>query len=232
VLKSWSLGYQAFVSVPYGGAWSNVVSSTQDATPPQIVAKPWSASGPTAVISGTASDAVSGLASVTINGTAAALPANWSGAVNGLVEGANTATIIASDQAVPPNTTTVTTTVYRIVDPHADADGNGHSALLEHAMAIPSGTAAHALMPAASVQSDAGGKWLTMSYRRRVPHGGLVYTIETSDDLVTWDSTQAAVTETSATPSGDGVTEIVSVRITPAAGTVPRRFARLRVTIE
>lgn len=232
VLKSWSLAYQTHVSAPYGGAWSNVVTSTQDATPPQIVAKPWSASGPTAIISGTASDAVSGLASVTIDGTAATSPATWSGSVNGLVEGANTATIIASDSAMPPNTTTVTTTVYRIVNPHADADGNGHSALLEHALAIPSGTAAHALMPATAMQSDAGGKWLTMSYRRRVPHGGLVYTIQTSDDLVTWDSTQAAVTETGAVASGDGVTEIVSVRIAPAAGTIPRRFARLRVTIE
>ncbi len=218
------------------GAWSPVVSSTQDASPPVISAPSLTTISAGGTLSGTAMDAVSGVASVQVNGgPASSLDAfaNWTGALAGLVDGANSISVTASDNAQPPNISNVTTVVYRIASPAADSNNDGVNSLMEHALGLPAGSAdARARLPVAHVETDGvtGQKFFCFEYRRRIQRGGLSYVVETSGNLAGWDDMGADVVEQSVVPAGDGVTEKVTVRITPAMSLGGRKFVRLRVS--
>ena len=82
---------------------------------------------------------------------------------------------------------------------------------------------------ASSVQSSGGQPHLTLDYHRRLVRPGYNYVIETSEDLLTWTSTAGDVQEVSTTPAGDAIHEIVRIRITPAIGSVARKFVRIRL---
>jgi hypothetical protein len=82
---------------------------------------------------------------------------------------------------------------------------------------------------ASSVQSSGGQPHLTLDYHRRLVRPGYNYVIETSEDLLTWTSTAGDVQEVSTTPVGDAIHEIVRIRITPAIGSVARKFVRIRL---
>lgn len=235
-LRDWAVGYQLSPSSPAYGPWSNTVSSTQDATPPMLSIPELTTTGASATLTGTAMDATSGVSTVTVAGNAANTAnafANWSRGLTGLVDGTNSFTVSASDNAVPANTTSVTAMVYRIASPTGDGNGDGISSLLEHALGIPAAAAnPRAMLPAATVQTDGGTgeKFLTLQFRRRIQRAGLTYTVETSTNLSTWDNTGASVQQVSAVPTGDGVTETVTVRVTPAMSTAGKKFVRLGVT--
>ncbi len=220
------------------GSWLPPVASTQDATPPVIAASHLTTSAASAALAGTASDAASGIATVLVAGNAASTSdqfASWTSPLSGLSNGPNSITVSASDQAVPPNTATVTAMVFRIADPASDTDGNGLSDLLEHALVIPAGDPnGRSMLPIASMQTDSGTgqRFLTLEYRRRIQRAGLVYTVETSHDLAGWASAGGDVMELSVTPVGDGVTETVRVRITPAVDSTACKFVRLNVTVQ
>jgi hypothetical protein len=237
-LLDWSLNYPMADGTPPTSPWSNTVSSTQDATPPVLNVPQFTTTATTATLSGTASDATSGVASVTAAGNAVTTSnafAQWSRGLTGLVDGANSITVVAADNAVPPNTTSVITTVYRIATPASDPDGNGISALLEHALGIPTGAStARDLLPFAYPETDtlSGDRFLHLDYRRLIQRAGLTYTVETSVDLITWDDSGASVIEESVTPVGDGTSEKVVVRITPSFSLGGAKFVRLRVTIQ
>ncbi|MGV3664389.1 MAG: M36 family metallopeptidase [Prosthecobacter sp.] len=234
-LRDWAVGYQMSPAGPASGPWSNTVSSTQDASPPVLTVPELTTGGTSATLAGTAMDATSGVATVTVNGNAATTAtafANWTRGLAGLTDGANSFTVSASDNAVPANTTSVTAMVYRIASPTGDGDGNGISSLLEHALGIPAAAAnPRSMLPAATVQTDGGTgeKFLTLQFRRRIQHAGLTYTVETSTNLTTWDNTGASVQEMSAVPTGDGMTEMVTVRVTPGMSTAGKKFVRLSV---
>mgnify|MGYP002858231704 CR=1 FL=1 len=235
-LFDWSLTYpMADGTVPLS-PWSNTVSSTQDATPPVLGIPELTTGGASATLAGTATDAISGVATVTVNGSAASTAnafASWTRGLTGLSNGSNSFTVSTSDNAVPANTTSLTAVVYRIANPTGDGDGNGISSLLEHALGIPAAAAnPRAMLPAATVQTDGGTgeKFLTLQFRRRLQRNGLTYTVETSTNLTTWDNTGASVQEMSAVPTGDGVTETVTVRVTPNMSTAGKKFVRLSVT--
>ena len=82
---------------------------------------------------------------------------------------------------------------------------------------------------APSVQPSGGQQYFTLDYHRRLIRPGYSYVIETSEDLLTWTSTAGDVQEISASPAGDAIHEIVRIRITPAIGTVPRKFVRVKL---
>jgi hypothetical protein len=142
---------------------------------------------------------------------------------------------MATDNAVPPNTSTLSTTIYRIATPDADPAQNGLTDLLKHAYGIPAdATNPFALLPIVSAQKDesSGKHYLTLDYRRRIQRKGLTYDIQTSSNLTTWIASQGDVTEQSVTPTGDGITEVVRLRITPAMTDVEAKFIRMRVKID
>ncbi|WP_395741241.1 M36 family metallopeptidase [Prosthecobacter sp.] len=236
-LNDWSVDYTVAPGQTVPSVWSNTVSSVQDASPPDVTALVTTVSGTTGTLRGTAFDPASGVSSVTVNGTPATTSNSysaWAAALSGLQEGANTVTITATDSVTPANTSTITTTVYQITSPTQDSNNNGVSNLMEHALGIPAGTAnPRSMLPAATLQTDGttGDKYLTMQFRRRIQRTGLSYTVETSSNLATWDNTGASVQVMSSTPTGDGVTENVTIRVTPAMSpSNPSKFVRLTVT--
>ncbi len=222
--------------------WSPSVSSTQDSQPPQISLDPAGdvfTAQAAITLHGVTSDATSGVASVTVNGLAASTGnafAEWTKAIAFLQPGANAVAITASDNAVPANTTTMLCTVQRIATPSADGDGDGVSDLLETAFHLNPAARDASGLPVVSVQTDGGDgkKYLTLQYRRRIQHGGLRYIVETSTALAagTWSATGTDVQERGAAPTGDGVTELVTLRVIPPTDSVLRKFVRVRVEID
>jgi hypothetical protein len=217
--------------------WSAAISSTQDASAPVLTIPDVTTANANATLTGTATDATSGVSSVTVAGSAATTAnayANWTRNVTGLADGNNSITVTAADNAVPPNTASVSAIVYRITTPTGDPNNNGINSLVEHALGIPAGAPnAHSMLPAATVQTEAGtgAKYLSMQFRRRIQRSGLAYTVETSTNLTSWDDTGASVQEMSVTPTGDGVTENVTVRVTPAmSASNTKGYVRLRIT--
>ncbi|WP_294231469.1 M36 family metallopeptidase [Prosthecobacter sp.] len=223
-------------ALPWTSDWFPPISSTQDASPPALSVPDLTTTTASTTLTGTATDATSGIANVTVAGSAANTSdsfASWSSALSGLGDGSNSITVIASDNAVPPNTTTMTAMVYRIASPGTDVNQDGINALLEHALGIPGGAAnPRSMLPAAVTETDSGSgeKYLCMQFRRRIQRAGLSYIVETSSNLSTWDDTGANVIEKSVVPTGDGITETVTVRVTPAMNLGGAKFVRLRVT--
>ncbi len=228
--------------VAWTSGWSNVVSSTQDASPPVIITNPadekYTAQADTE-IGGTAADATSGLALVTVDGAAASTSdgfANWTKMVLGLAPGSNTVTVEAADNAVPPNTASVSYHIFRIEDATGQTNADGVPDLLNHALHLDAPGVGRDGLPAAVMQHDDGDDktYLTLQYRRRIHRAGFRYIVETSSTLAAdgWDDTGASVEEVDVTPNADGVTETCTVRITPAIGDADARFVRLRVEVD
>ncbi|MCB1226114.1 MAG: hypothetical protein KDK99_09920, partial [Verrucomicrobiales bacterium] len=123
VLQEWSVKYEVMPDQPSKGPWSNVVSSTQDATGPVIstdVMDGVFTTGASLPLTGTAGDATAGVAEVRVNGALAGSGdafAHWNYSLPGLVDGANSFTLTAVDAAVPPNETSMGFMVFRIADP-------------------------------------------------------------------------------------------------------------------
>ena len=242
VLRSWRVDYQTIPTGLVPGPWSNVVSSTQDASPPVIAMNPadekYTAQADTE-IGGTAVDATSGVASVTVDGGAASTSdgfANWTKLVSGLAPGSNTVTIEAADNAVPPNTASVSYHIFRIEDATGQTNADGVPDLLNHALHLDAPGVGRDGLPAAVMQHDDGDDktYLTLQYRRRIHRAGFRYIVETSSTLAAdgWDDTGASVEEVDVTPNADGVTETCTVRITPAIGDADAKFVRLRVEVD
>ena len=116
-------------------------------------------------------------------------------------------------------------------DDSADHDGLG--LLLEYAFNQSPLADSSAALPVVTTVVDATDHqtYLTFTYLRRTDSPQLSYTVETSAGLLVWNNGPACSRELSATPSGDGVTEVVSVRILPAISPASgRRLVRLTVS--
>ena len=69
---------------------------------------------------------------------------------------------------------------------------------------------------------------LTFPYLSRIDYPQLTYTVLTSSDLVNWTTRG---TTRSAVPTGDGITELVTVRILPyVTNGTSEHHARLQIT--
>jgi subtilisin family serine protease len=219
------------------GNWSAVIQSTQDVTPPNLTFLPASAtvtSQDSVTLTGTGIDAGSGVATVTVDGTTAATTnafAAWNSTLNSLPNGMKSVIISISDNAVPPNTHTENWTILRIASPDADSDHNGVSSLLEYALNT-AGPGARDALPVITAEGDVGSddRYLTVTYRRRLTPAGLNYLLEISSNLTDWQAAGDNAVTLATTPTGDGVTEAVRVRILPALQT-GQSFVRLRVVI-
>jgi hypothetical protein len=88
------------------------------------------------------------------------------------------------------------------------------------------------LMPHAAIETFDSSRYLTLTYHRRIGFSGNPEVVAVSDDLFSWDTTGAQIVPVSVTPSGDGITEVVKVRLTISIDQVPprRKFLRLSVT--
>lgn len=220
------------------GSWSSPQQSIQDATGPVI--QPSLASGGITLASainltGMATDS-SGVANLTLNGTPVSSTdafQHWTHGLPSLQDGNNTFTLIASDQAMPPNVSSMQWSILRLSDPASDPDGNGVGSLMEYAFHAQ-GPSARKDMPSSAWVTDplTGQKHLEWSYRRLVANpSGVQYVIELSSNLQSWQPAESAVQVLRVEPSGDGVTEVVTVRLTPQAGNTSAQFVRMRLIV-
>ncbi len=175
-----------------------------------------------------------------------------------LQPGENILTLIASDSASPANTRTQTFTVtlfQRLPDadddglpdaweiahdldpasssgdhgPLGDPDRDGIPNLLEYALGLDPRSPDPLPNTLDTVtHPDTGATHLAFSYRRLITPGAIAYTILTSNELGHWSAPAVAPELLSITPTGDGITETVTVRLNPAIGPTPL-FVRLQV---
>jgi subtilisin family serine protease len=214
------------------GQWSQPQRSTQDATPPTLNLTP--GTGGVVIndhlqMTGTGLDA-SGISVLSVNGSSVSTAnafVNWTQSLTALIDGVNTFTLSASDNAVPENTRTEQWSILRISDPSSDADQNGVQALFEYAFNAggPQGMSA---LPAVSRD----GQHLRLSFRRRIMNPSNVqYLVETSTTLTSWQAAGSNAQVISVVPTGDGVTESVTVRLSPSMNTSSGLFVRLRLEV-
>lgn len=121
--------------------------------------------------------------------------------------------------------------------PGADPNGDGINNLLAYALGLPPLAAVPAgSVPAASHDTlTSGGPWLALDYRENTEAADLIYTVETSSDLVNWtavvpDGTTAIKETLSQTVNGDPAVALRRLRIKQASGET-QRFVRLRITL-
>lgn len=220
------------------GAWSPIITSTQDATPPLITPTPATGSYISTAsleLTGTSTDATSGVSSVTVQGNAVTTSngyATWTAAPLALGEGANTFTLTATDNAIPANTRQETWVITRISDPEADLNQNGLSSLLEYAFHSSTAPTLQVLPSLTTAKHAVTGQThLILSYRRLIHNPSqLIYSVETSTNLDTWQPLEIPAEVLSSTATGDGMTELIQVRLYPALEVQPRQFARLRIS--
>lgn len=116
-----------------------------------------------------------------------------------------------------------------------DGDRDGIPLLLEYAFHQSPIASSTSGLPTSTldIHSSDGLRYLHCHYRRRTDAPQLSYTVEVSSDLNTWQSGPSFAQEISTSPTGDGVTELVTVRILPAiTGGNPATFTRLHVTAD
>lgn len=230
--------YRSRALAVVNSAWSPTWTSTQDSTPPslgRITPADCFTDQPAITLRGTASDPLSGVLDV-VAGSYAASTSNgyaaWDTSVTGLAGGSNSITVTARDKAAPPNATTEIWTVYRIENPNAATDGVSN--FLRAAFSMPAGQNPMGRLPAAQPQVNPGDgkRYLMLTYHRRIQRAGFVYSVETSTNMGQWSPFNADIHEVGAAPSGDGITEVVTVRVLPALKDSSGKFVRLRVALE
>jgi hypothetical protein len=110
-----------------------------------------------------------------------------------------------------------------ISGPDADPDATGLSNLARYAFALPArGPVANPVTPGTTTVGN--DTFLTLTFPSRATADGLIYTLESSTDLVTW----TAVPDRTYTAGSGPITARDAVAIGTA--TPPRRFLRVRIT--
>ena len=108
-------------------------------------------------------------------------------------------------------------------NPNADADFDGLNAFLEYALGTSD--SASGTSPASFAPGPDG--FITFAYTRNTAADDVIYTVQLSTDLVTWDS--SPFTPMSDTPLGNGTSRVTVRSILPAPA--PRSFTRLHVRL-
>ncbi len=115
----------------------------------------------------------------------------------------------------------------------AAPDGDGIANLLKYALHLPSQASALSGLPAVTTSPDqtTAQPHLSLTFRRRIGDSGLRYAVEVSDSLAAWDSSGTHTEQIGpAVPTGDGVTELVTVRLKQPVSSMARKFMRLAVS--
>jgi hypothetical protein len=188
----------------------------------------------------TATDAAT---AIKVNG--AAVPSGYASIPFALAFGSNVlTTVVTSPDRNVTNTYTVTVTRETAYQtwaaghgltglnsaPDEDYDGDGGSNFMEFGLNTDPKVASAELFPylISTVNPADDESYATMVHRRRIVPGTLTYTIRASLDLTTWTNVPAGQLEQvgAPVPVGDGVTEVMTIRIAPSIpdSTGPRFF--------
>ncbi|HJT82031.1 MAG TPA: DUF642 domain-containing protein [Chthoniobacterales bacterium] len=89
------------------------------------------------------------------------------------------------------------------------------------------------LLPRTAIETFNSNRYLTYTYHRRIGWFGNSEVIGVSDQPIGWDTSGGQVVPVSVTPSGDGITELVKIRLTTPVDQIPlprNEFLRLSLT--
>ena len=117
-------------------------------------------------------------------------------------------------------------------DPSDDSDHDSLPLLMEYAFnQSPADNSSHSPPTTSRMRDDSDGlTYLHYHYLRRTDAPNLSYTVQAGTIPGSWQSGPAVTREMSATATGDGITELVTVRCIPDMSAHTRRFVRIVVT--
>ena len=117
-------------------------------------------------------------------------------------------------------------------DPDGDLIANGLEYFSNTDPVSGTPTAQAGNLPRVSVTTSGPSNYLTFTYHRLIGWSGNPEVIEVSNDLATWDNTQTQIQQVgSPTLAGDGLTEIVTVRLTTPINQGPPTLKFLRLSL-
>ena len=118
-----------------------------------------------------------------------------------------------------------------IVGDTATPAGDNIPNLMKYALNLNPKTSGAAGLPVAGTVKDASNNtYLTLTYTNVIAATDIIYTVEVSGDLKTWNSGSDYTAQYSVTNNSDGLTQKVVVQdLTPCNGP-SKRFIRLSVT--
>ncbi len=111
----------------------------------------------------------------------------------------------------------------------ADPDGDGLANALDYAFGLDPLTPTSSLAPQLGISTNAGGPWLTLTFREMPSLADAAYTVESSADLVHWNSGTAAIAIDSRTLLTDGAEQVVARSLAPIGAT---SYGFLRVSVD
>lgn len=119
--------------------------------------------------------------------------------------------------------------------PYGNPAQDGISNLMKYALGLDPNKNGTASLPYSTLDIDSttGKKYLNFHYRRLINDTGLTYNIELSLDLQNWTTDESTVEEVvPRMPTGDGITNMVTVRLKTPLGTagLTKAFMRLNIS--
>jgi hypothetical protein len=113
----------------------------------------------------------------------------------------------------------------------SDTGSTGVSDFLKYAFCLDPAQPSAPLLPQASAEAEGPGSYLTLRYRQLMVPGTLSYRVGVSGDLVAWDYSESLIEQIGLpVPTGDGVTEEVTVRLATPVEVLPRAYLRVKVS--
>jgi len=107
--------------------------------------------------------------------------------------------------------------------------GDGVPNLIKYALGLGPMTNGSQYLPVTGTTTISGTNYLTLTYTQVIAATDIVYTVEVSNDLLTWNSGTGYTAVLSTTPNGDGTNTVVVQDLAPA-GSTPHQYMRLKVT--
>lgn len=108
----------------------------------------------------------------------------------------------------------------------ADLDGGGIPNVVEFAFNLNPRVALHINLPSAFVQNISGHDYLEIQYTQRNAPAGVQYLLQTSPDLLSWNTT--SFIQVNATDNGDG-TSLITLRLQTPITDAPGQFVRIAI---
>ena len=113
---------------------------------------------------------------------------------------------------------------------NTDTGSTGIRDFLKYAFGLDPAQPSPLLLPQASAETEGTSSYLTLRYRQLMVPGNLIYQVGVSGDLVTWDYSESQIEQIGLpVPTGDGVTEEVTVRLTVPLETIEQGYLRLNL---
>jgi subtilisin family serine protease len=206
--------------------WSPQTATRSDQQPPVIrmdLYNPYFTGSSSFTLTGETVDALAGTGSMSLSAGSMSTTNNyqsWQAVFSGLGFQEYNYVLSASDQAVPPNFASSSWTLRRVPEEQRT--------MLSFAFNVAPSRLIESVTTA--IVTDAGKRYLQLSYPQRITPAGFQYHTESSGDLVNWEPSE--VLGMSSVNLPDGLSKQTTWRLLPALAEGQQKFIRVRVTLD